>query len=365
MRWVGVVGIVVCLLVFAPAALARGGWTGQRVPDPAPADREGSVLTGVSCTAPGACTAVGLYGHDDNLQAALAERWDGSGWSVQYPPSPDGTSGVLELEGVSCTAARICIAVGGYGASGRPLAERWDGSTWTIQPTPNPLPSGDSRLRAVSCATASFCMAVGQSRSTTTASATYAPLAERWNGSAWTLQPMSRPTAKRYGLAINGVSCTSPSACIAVGGSTRGPLAERWNGSRWSVQRIPGKGDLSGVSCVSANWCIAVVGRARAGQTPTLVERWNGKRWQVQRTPNAVGPFKSVSCTSKRACMAVGSQTWAERWNGKRWSRQRGSDRAAGDFYYGVSCPTSRDCEAVGQFAESSEVFSIAERWTG
>lgn len=55
---------------------------------------------------------------------------------------------------------------------------------------------------------------------------------------------------------LNDVSCTSASACIAVGNTPKGatgarPMAERWNGIAWtilSVKDIPGAGP-SGASC--------------------------------------------------------------------------------------------------------------------
>jgi hypothetical protein len=40
------------------------------------------------------------------------------------------------------------------------------------------------------------------------------PFAERWNGSQWSL--LSTPNLSNGG-ALQGVACTSPSACLAVG----------------------------------------------------------------------------------------------------------------------------------------------------
>jgi len=63
------------------------------------------------------------------VELALAEWWDGSSWSVVPVPEPGGAS-QSALEGVSCTAASACTAVGGVSdtAGGVPLVERWDGS---------------------------------------------------------------------------------------------------------------------------------------------------------------------------------------------------------------------------------------------
>jgi hypothetical protein len=41
-----------------------------------------------------------------------------------------------------------------------PLAERWDGTTWHVQPTPHPGAAQGSGFGAVSCPSSSFCMTI-------------------------------------------------------------------------------------------------------------------------------------------------------------------------------------------------------------
>jgi hypothetical protein len=81
---------------------------------------------------------------------------------------------------VSCASATACTAVGDYnnGTTGVTLAERWNGSTWSIQPTPNPAGAPVSLLNGVSCASATACTAVGGYNNGTAG----VTLAERWNG---------------------------------------------------------------------------------------------------------------------------------------------------------------------------------------
>ncbi|MGH2881751.1 MAG: hypothetical protein ACRDPA_03445, partial [Solirubrobacteraceae bacterium] len=65
--------------------------------------------------------------------------------------------------------------------------------------------------------------------------------AERWNGVKWTLQPVAEVKNAIFTQLV-GVSCTSPTACTAVGqssGKTWASLIERWNGSVWKVQPTP------------------------------------------------------------------------------------------------------------------------------
>ena len=45
----------------------------------------------------------------------------------------------------------------------------------------------------------------------------------------WSIQTTPNP-AGGSGSILNGVSCTSASACTAVGNSSNGTLAEGWNG---------------------------------------------------------------------------------------------------------------------------------------
>jgi hypothetical protein len=81
----------------------------------------------VSCTSATACTAAGFYSNATTT-VTLAERWNGTTWSIQTTPNPTGGSGST-LDGVSCASAKACTAVGGYnnGTTGVTLAERWNG----------------------------------------------------------------------------------------------------------------------------------------------------------------------------------------------------------------------------------------------
>ena len=64
------------------------------------------------------------------------------------------------LEGVSCSSAKACTAVGSNGGEAT-LAERWNGTKWALQHAPNPSDAGASPLHGVSCSSATACTAVG------------------------------------------------------------------------------------------------------------------------------------------------------------------------------------------------------------
>jgi hypothetical protein len=309
-----VAGVLVGLAPQADAATQS--WAVQATPNPVGTN---TYLTGVSCTSATACTAVGTYYYlDAGVPVTLAERWNGTAWAVQATRNPGGTND-SELSGVSCTSATACTAVGFYynlATGGQvALAERWNGTAWAVQATPNPVGTM-TYLTGVSCTSATACTAVGTYY---LATGVHTPLAERWNGTAWAVQATRNPGGTMTYL--TGVSCTSATACTAVGEYTNASnvavtLAERWNGTAWAVQATPNPvgtngSELSGVSCTSATACTAVGAYYLAYGVPVaLAERWNGTAWVIQATRNPGGTngsyLSGVSCTSATACTAVG-----------------------------------------------------------
>jgi hypothetical protein len=132
-------------------------------------------------------------------------------------------------------------------------------------------------------------------------------LAERWNGTRWSLQ---RTPHDRGHEALVGVSCTSASACTAVGAGYDGVVAETWNGTSWSIQQAPSPagfiwGGAGGVSCTSASACTAVV----SSFYRTVTEAWNGTSWSLQHPPGPGGSHRilsDVSCVPAGGCTTVG-----------------------------------------------------------
>jgi hypothetical protein len=296
----------------APVTLAER-WDGTQwslVPSPN-ASRVGDELVAVSCGAATACMAVGFS--QGGPTATLAESWNGTRWSVVRTPSLGGTGS--NLGGVSCVSAAACTAVGAVspdGAALRTVIESWNGTRWSVVPSPNPADGG--ALNSVSCLSAHACMAVGFSGGET---GFHGTLAESWNGTRWTVLPSPNPGNR--GDFLNGVSCVSPGTCTAAGEAfhSSGPttsLIESWNGSRWSVVPSPSPGSsqtlLNGVSCTAKNACNAA-GTYDTAATPakTLVESWDGTSWSVANTPNPGAEnhtLNAVSCVSPDFCMAAG-----------------------------------------------------------
>jgi hypothetical protein len=286
-----------------------GDWTPQSTPVTA---TPGAWLVAVSCPSPTTCVAVG-----DSSYSSFAEIWSSGQWTIQDTPTPPGATNTA-LASVSCTSPTACIAVGNWtnaSENAQPLAERFDGSDWSIQNTPTPAGAFSSGLASVSCASASVCTAVGWLENP---GVPQQPLAEAWNGSDWTIE--KTPTPGSAG-ALNAISCASASACTAVGwlqipgAYVQQPLADAWNGSTWTIENAPepstsesstSENGLAGVSCVSAITCTSV---GSFGSEPG-VETWDGSTWTIQSAPNpssaGANGLTSVSCPSSGACIAVG-----------------------------------------------------------
>jgi hypothetical protein len=349
----------------APAGRAAATTTAWKIqPTPNPKTVKQGRLNAVSCSSPGACTAVGFFVNVPGT-GTLVERWNGTSWSIQASPNPAGALTSV-LFGVSCPTATFCVAVGNYqNRAGRHtiLAEAWNGSSWSVMPAPPPAGARRSFLNGVSCASATACTAVGSYQ---TGSGKHVTLAERWNGTAWSLQPTPNPASPPRS-ALAAVSCTSASTCTAVGnsvdnsGGNSRTLAERWNGTTWSIQPTPNNPHgnfLTGVSCPSPAACIAVGGNNGA----PLVEAWNGTSWSIPPTPATGGAqLNSVSCASASACTAVGSGAFAERWDGTSWSIQPIPSIHDNAALTGVSCTTTSACTAVGYDLEAT----VGEAWDG
>ena len=354
-------------------------WTVQTTPNPS--GPIASELEAVSCSSVTACTAVG-YSDDSGTFVTLAEAWNGASWAVQTTPKPPGAID-SDLDGVSCSSATACTAVWSYDNSGHgaPLAEVWNGTSWTVQTIPNPPAAIYSYLDTVSCSSATACTAVGAYDDNNT----LVTLAEVWNGTSWTVQTTPNPKGANESY-LQGVSCSSATACTAVGmyenrSGVTVTLAEVWNGTSWTVQTTPKlRGDtfsyLAGVSCTSATACTAVGTYDDSGTDKTLAEVWNGTSWIVQTTPNPKGPTESgltaVSCSSATACTAVGIQEnssniqvmFSEVWNGTSWSLQTTPNpKGATDTdLYGVSCSSATACTAVGTYDNGG---ALVEVWNG
>ena len=348
------------ILCSSSVASASGGWTVQ----PVPPTRHTAFVDSVSCRSTTACVTVGQgFPSGRHAYALLAYVWNGTSWTRQ-PVPPPASSSVRELTAVSCFSAVQCTAVGYYqpspGTGFLPLAEHLAGGSWQLETVPPPPSATETALDGVSCPAPNWCMAVGVDYSTSAA-------AEVWNGTSWASVPT--PPVGNSSTTLNKVSCTSASSCIAVGQSndadgTEAAVAESWNGTSWTLQQLPtlagNDNFLGGVSCSSATACTAVGEYipTPTGNAKPLAVRWNGTAWATQSFPAGTS-LVAVSCPAAASCTAAGTAGIDDagppqifHWNGSGWHIVTTPVPAGslGASLYGISCLRSGYCAAVGGY---------------
>jgi hypothetical protein len=385
-----------------PVALAKRAnrWTTDPLPPPDGAESDD--LAAVSCPNAQFCEAVGSRMSSAPLPGAtpggqhnpLAQAWDGHRWQLQHVPVPTGAA-IVDFYGVSCVTSTDCMAVGSASFPSAqafvPLTEHWDGQRWTILPTPFFEGTAYAELFGVSCPAAKTCVAVGYDSN----GDQQLILTELWDGARWTIVPGGQLPAGASAPNLLAVSCVRPGACMATGfylgptdpaPSTRSfALAEEWDGVRWSRRDVPdpipsfgrtNSDHFAAVSCGAANRCIAVgnyfTGDGGGYPNPVLVEVWDGRVWKVQATPEPPGARHSiealsgVSCASATDCTAVGhydgntyygsadnsTHAVAEHYDGTKWTLTAVPDApgAPSTRLMAVSCLAVAPCTAVGTY---------------
>jgi hypothetical protein len=337
------------------------------------------------------------------ILAAVAVVVAAAGWAapsvasaaprlVAPRPGPRAALKADEFEGISCTTAKGCLAVGSRFSSKTDqlyaLGEtRGPGSsTWVVHDPPlvsgatttgfGPIGNGET----VSCASSpsAVCIGIG-SYNNTSGQFNYAA---EWNWASWKNVKVPNPSPS-HDSGLDAVRCVSSSFCIAVGhwldSSTEKFELESlvWNGKSWALEKMPPvpanatSPRLWGLSCVSKTWCMAV-GDYDVGSSsqPLLSETWNGKSWTMHLPPSPKGISSSalvgVSCVSTTFCNAVGDSlnsksalvSLGEVWNGKSWTVKAtpsGKQKGLSELF-DVSCQSAKVCLAVG---------NLAAQWNG
>lgn len=259
----------------------NGQWT--IVPVPSPKVASFSDLNAVWCASATSCIAVGGYMLPSG-GAVLTERWNGTSWAETSATLPSGAR-LPVLSTLSCSSASSCEAIGSYLSAKvwLPLAEHWNGTSFAAQQFPPPPAAAGATgvfVTGLSCASTGGCMAVGtiDGRYGVSTAAYWL-----WSGRSWAAP--SEPPALTGARATfpHAVSCPTIQSCTAIGAWSNSqaqylPWSASWNGSRWLLDRTPvpaGEGidALNAVSCTSASACLAAGSVTTHGDIEqTLVE---------------------------------------------------------------------------------------------
>lgn len=109
---------------------------------------------------------------------------------------------------------------------------------------------------------------------------------------------------------MSATACTAVGDTATSGSPNTTPIADVWNGTAWSAQHVPTAtgGALTAVSCSATTACTAVghlLNRTN-GTQDDLVASWNGKIWFYGSTVLTTADLFGVSCTGRYTCTAVG-----------------------------------------------------------
>ena len=335
------------------------GWLPSRG-ELSPKSMSSAGLEGVFCTSAASCWAVGYFERNGAwLNNAL--RWNGHRWSRVAAPSPGGTviGDTSELFGGHCTSAKNCWAVGSYERHGVQFEEaiHWNGKKWSLVATPTPggTLSGDfNELFDVVCNSPDSCWASGEYGTVgTTGMEVIENQALHWNGKAWSQVTTPNPggTGPEDANALSDIRCPTARNCWAVG----------------TFGIFTGGGGLFNEAL-----------------------HWNGNKWSQVGVPDPGGiesgdfnELEGLSCTSPTSCWATGSDgtsgsaavtlNQAVHWNGHTWSsvsvpQPDGTAAFAGNSLTGVNCSSPGNCWAVGyvgNFDLVAPILNEALHWNG
>jgi hypothetical protein len=313
-------------------------------------------LSSVACTAPERCVAVGTISqassspYVDYSDALVVMETDGSWQTASQPPVPgdadaSGQGPYSYLDSVSCPAAGVCAAVGGYvrsrcqpGAEGHPACDygamldlAYSGGSWTTAGEIGPPDADDQNhlrqdeLTAVTCTSVGNCLAGGHYSD---ASNTEAVMDAIQHNGVWSTQASALPvptnageTPSSPGSEIDTVACDSSSSCLAAGsytdnaGAGQGMILAAENGVWDQANKLalpPGAASdphaaVLSISCPAAGTCAAVgqyddrVGNSQAlvitspVKTPSTATRLvlanlkqSATRWRETKAPSNV-----------------------------------------------------------------------------
>jgi len=182
-------------------------------------------------------------------------------------------------------------------------AEHWHGGRWTLTPTavsPHPATVG-LMLSDVAALSPANAWAVGGfyqvGPGIEPGAVPIGALIEHWNGTFWSIVP--NPASSQPSTTLLGLTAASPTDIWAVGyqagaGSSGSivPLAEHWDGTAWSIVPVPAGNQISDLYAVSVagGQAWAAGGQVEPGTQNTsvpLIEHWDGRAWTVQQLPDA------------------------------------------------------------------------------
>jgi hypothetical protein len=287
----------------AVVATTDGGvkWASQVVPSAV------GYLSGIACSDPSHCTAVGQTIQAASAQAAvIITTVDGGAVWSQVPAPP----GILDLTAVTCRTDGRCIAIGSAAAGAVALVSAGTGAAWTQQ---GALPPNTSGASDISCTDEQTCWV--------TANTTVNPdqvagtiAVTNDGGVSWSAVPV--PTGLGF---LNGISCrqgsvtgsgalpTTSTAATAppAPGATVPPTTAAAPSTTATTVAPPTVG-VPGVRCTVVGTTANTLNGTRTGHGLLLTTDNGGAGWSEQPVSTTSASLTDVSCTAIGSCVVVG-----------------------------------------------------------
>lgn len=385
LRGLGViVGLLATSILAAPlaagAAAAPSGWQVRSVYPPLV-----NPITGIACVTKTTCEAV-----SSDSSFAYRTTDGGSQWAVQQLAINYGYNPTVRI---SCPSLDVCVVV----SDGVPQSTDNAGSSWTADSVPSgsntdfvgisclagsqvcvaatsdgleytthaasasiswksgTLPAGTFNFGDVACLSSSKCIAVGGSSSNAVV------LQTDNSGATWTLQ--ANLTGSFEGLSL--VACPSTDECLAAGPDGWYETTNESGTPTWSNESGPANFDVFQLSCPSTSDCYVGYGSDvfSTNDATSLSATWNEEALPVSANVNIV---YGIDCPSTAVCVAVGSTNGtpnvgfvvttsnASSGASANWRNQQ-LPTTVGEVA-GIACPSPTVCEAVGYASETGPV---------
>lgn len=297
-------------------------------------------VNGVACTSAGNCVAVGYYRTTAGYDAGFVVTRTGGRWGRAQQATPPANAGaaVAGLYGVACTSARSCEAVGSYTDRAKQdeamvigkTRGRWGRGT-EVRVPPGASANPGANLAAISCVRAGQCAAGGYYYTSLASEDDYVAMGAVESHGKWGRATKLRLPAKAvaHESAITGVSCTSGGDCLGAGGYT------------------------------TKDSSFYGMAAAESGG------RWSSAKTVATPAHALNADLDGISCATARLCVAAGGYGTARSnvlaylvtWSDGRWRDAGGVSLPSNaqsstprSFFYAVGCAGDGYCAAVGYY---------------
>jgi hypothetical protein len=362
-------------------------------------------LFAVTCTGTANCVAGGEYINSAGHEQAMVVSGSRGTWSgaraIALPHTSYAKSGQGLINGLTCTSAGNCVAVGylgtqmGAAGDGRGFIDTEVRDTWRKALVPAE-PTGAStkpygEFNSVACSGPGACATVGfyLNAAHGAVPAAQTEVGGRWQAAAGITLPANATTGGAAFAILSSVQCPQSGFCFAVGSyrttanqiqamrvtQTRGHWGQAVEVGAPANAAVSPAAALASISCAMPTTCVAVGSYAtKGGDTASMITTMAGGQWSAtsgipsvpsNAAANSQPALFGISCQPK-FCQALGgyiSTSGSRLWMvigeaGGHWGNAQqitpplnaATGAAQQGYPYAVSCTARAWCSAVGTY---------------